>query len=108
MLTSKLKRPASPLSAPVSVEGLESRQLLHGGGFGRGFHGGGRGSSLSATIAFSEAPSAVQSGLTDLASADGVSAPTSDQTVYLGNSNGVESYTLIESGTGTVTRLTVD
>jgi hypothetical protein len=60
------------------------------------------------TIAFSQAPSAVQTGLTTLASTDGQAAPTSTQTVYLGNRNGVETYTLHYNTTGTSTSITVD
>ena len=37
-------------------------------------------------IQFSQAPSAVQSGLTTLASTDGLTAPAATDTVYLGNS----------------------
>jgi hypothetical protein len=87
-------------------EPLEGRQLLsgslhHGPGRG-GFAGGG------ATIEFSQAPSAVQSGLTSLAATDNVTAPAATDTVFLGNSNGVETYTVRETSAGTVTRLTVD
>jgi hypothetical protein len=60
------------------------------------------------TITFSQAPSAVQTGLTTLASTDGQAAPTSTQTVYLGNTNGVETYTLHDNTTGTSTSITVD
>jgi hypothetical protein len=60
------------------------------------------------TIQFSQAPSAVQSGLKSLASAQSLAAPTSSQTVYLGNSDGIETYSLVYSSSGSVTRLTVD
>ncbi|MDB5358448.1 MAG: hypothetical protein JWN24_4901 [Phycisphaerales bacterium] len=60
------------------------------------------------TITFSQAPSVVQTGLTTLASKDGLAAPTSTQTVHLSNSNGVESYTLDFTSTGTTTKITVD
>ncbi len=60
------------------------------------------------TIEFSQAPTAVQTGLTALASTDGLTAPTSTQIVYLGNRDGIESYTLDYSATGTTTRITVD
>lgn len=93
-----------PIS-PFSVETLESRRLLSASwGFGGGFGGGHRGQ----TIEFSQAPAAVQAGLTSLASTDKVAAPTSTQEVYLGNKNGVETYSIEETGTGTDTRLTVD
>lgn len=60
------------------------------------------------TIQFSQAPTAVQNGLKALASTDSLAAPTSTQTVYLGNSNGVETYTLHYTSSGTTTRITVD
>jgi hypothetical protein len=60
------------------------------------------------SIEFSQAPSAVQTGLDNLASTDKLAAPTSTQTVYLGNRNGVETYTIDISGTGTQSALTVD
>ncbi len=60
------------------------------------------------SIPFSQAPAAVQTGLKTLAATDNVTAPAATDTVYLGNSNGVESYTLISTSTGTVTRMTVD
>ncbi len=60
------------------------------------------------TITFSQAPLAVQTGLTKLAAADSLAAPTASQTVYLGNRDGIESYTLDYSSTGTVSRITVD
>lgn len=104
------------------IEGLEDRRLMsasgffgggggghHGGGFDGGPGGLGRGpGGQGSTILFSQAPSAVQSGLTALASTDGVTAPTSSSTVYLGNFNGIESYTVDVTSTGTDTRLTVD
>lgn len=60
------------------------------------------------TILFSQAPTAVQNGLDALAITDSLSAPTSTQKVYLGNSNGVETYTIEMTSAGTVSRLTVD
>ncbi len=65
-------------------------------------------STDGSTIEFSQAPTAVQTGLTTLASTDGLTAPTATQTVYLGNQDGIESYTLDYSTTGTTTRITVD
>jgi hypothetical protein len=86
--------------APSGMEPLESRQLLSG------MHGfGGR---VVHTIEFSQAPSPVQTGLNTLATNDNLSAPTATQKVFLGNSNGVELYTIDITGTGTDTRLTVD
>jgi hypothetical protein len=81
------------------LENLENRRLLSHG------HGGGH---LISSIEFDQAPAAVQAGLNDLATADNLSAPSATQTVYLGNSNGVETYSLRLTGTGTVTRITVD
>lgn len=99
--------------AVVSVfEPLESRQLLSAS-WGQGpivagpirgrFPGG-----ADNTIAFSLAPTAVQTGLDSLATADGLTDPTSTQLVTLGNSNGVETYSVTLDGTGTVSKLTVD
>jgi hypothetical protein len=94
----------------ILFEGLESRQLLsvspacagHGGG------GCGGGSGSAATIEFSQAPTAVQTGLTTLATSDGFAAPTSTTTVYLANTNGVEEYTIDETATGETAQLTVN
>src|SRR4051812_33925949 len=105
---------ATAISA-VRIEGLEDRCLMHGGpgGFGFGFAGGGFGNGgpglhVGRTIQFSQAPTAVQSGLKSLASTDNLTAPTATTTVILGNFNGVETYTIDINGTGTQTRLTVD
>jgi hypothetical protein len=101
-------------AAGIALESLENRVLLHHGfggfGFGGGgFGGGGFGQGLNA-IEFSQAPTAVQTGLDTLATTDGLTPPatTSTQTVYLGNRNGVETYTINLSGTGTQSILTVD
>jgi len=64
--------------------------------------------TLLDTIQFSQAPNAVQSGLKSLASSDSLTVPTSTQTVYLGNADGIETYTLIYTSSGTTTRITVD
>ena len=100
----------STTPVPAAIEALESRRLLsgsfhYGGSDGFGFEGHGHHAN---TIQFSQAPTAVQTGLDSLASKDGVTAPTSTQTVLLGNSRGVETYTVDITGTGTDTRLTVD
>jgi hypothetical protein len=63
---------------------------------------------LQDTITFSQAPAKVKSGLDALATTDSLAAPTSTQTVDLGNSNGVETYTIVMTSTGTTSRLTVD
>src|SRR5262245_27683871 len=79
--------------APALFETLESRQLLSacvGGGVGRG--------QVSA-IEFDQAPAAVQAGLNSLATTDNLSAPAATQLVYLGNSGGVETYTVDITGT---------
>ena len=83
------------------IEVLEDRRLLSGS-LGHG-HG-------TSTIEFDQAPTAVQAGLDALAAADNLTAPasTSTQDVYLRNVNGVESYTIDITGTGTNTELTVD
>lgn len=81
-----------------SLESLEGRRLLHGGG----------GAQVLSTIEFDQAPADIQAGLTALASADSLAAPTATQTLYLGNSNGVETYSLKYTADGTVTKITVD
>jgi hypothetical protein len=93
-------------------EQLEDRRLLSaswghvgGGQHGRGGEFGGRADN---TIAFSLAPSVVQTGLDSLATADGLTDPTSTTKVALGNANGVETYSVTLTGTGTVSKLTVD
>jgi len=68
---------------------------------------GDRGHILS-TIPFSEAPTAVQNGLTSLAGTDHLTSPTATDTVHLGNHNGVETYSLLITSTGTQTDITVD
>ena len=60
------------------------------------------------SIPFSEAPTAVQNGLTALASTDHLTAPTATDTVHLGNRNGVETYSLLITSTGTQADITVD
>lgn len=101
-------------ASAIAIESLENRVLLHHGFGGLGFGGGGNGGGgfgpgLS-TIEFSQAPAAVQTGLENLATADGLTPPTSTstQTVFLGNRNGIETYTIDISGTGTQSALTVD
>lgn len=107
------------------VDTLESRTLLSGfghfggfggdfgGGFGGGFgmfeHGDFEGAGrMLTTIQFNQTPAAVQTGLTTLANTDKLTAPTATQTVFLSNINGVESYTIDITSTGTDSRLTVD
>jgi hypothetical protein len=110
----RYRRPIPKVEPTVIIEPLEDRRLLSHGGFGFGGFGfgggggrGGFGRGLS-SVEFSQAPSKVQSGLDMLATADNLAAPTSTQTVYLGNQNGVETYTIDITGTGTQTALTVD
>lgn len=114
-VSSELQMRASDLlvASTSFIEGLESRRMLsashhtsilsHGGRDGGGHNGG-----AVAEIAFSLAPSAVQTGLTSLAATDNLTAPTATTEVYLGNKNGVETYSIKESGTGTTSTLTVD
>ncbi|HET6248714.1 MAG TPA: hypothetical protein VFE47_13510 [Tepidisphaeraceae bacterium] len=114
------KTPTNSVQAKISrawMEPLENRRLLHGFGFGfgfgghghdgGGFGGGGFGGNVS-SIEFSQAPTAVQTGLDNLATADNLTAPTATQTVQLGNRNGEETYTIDLIGTGTFSALTVD
>jgi hypothetical protein len=108
---------SSELHSAFTIESLENRMLFHGGfGFGGGgghegggFGDGGFGQNLN-TIEFSQAPTAVQTGLEHLATTDGLTPPTSTstQTVFLGNRNGVETFTIDLTGTGTQSALTVD
>ena len=103
-----MSRPAhrNQVGSDVGIERLEGRQLLSGShaacGFGRG------GAEPVSTIAFSLAPAAVQTGLDALATTDKLTAPTATTTVRLGNANGVETYSVTLTATGTVSRLTVD
>lgn len=94
-----------------NIESLENRVLFHHGfgGLGGGFGAGGLGHGLN-SIEFSQAPAAVQTGLESLATTDRLTPPTSTstQTVFLGNRNGVETYTIDINGTGTQSVLTVD
>jgi hypothetical protein len=94
------------VGSDVGMERLEGRQLLSGShaGFGFGRHG----AEPVTTIAFSLAPAAVQTGLDALATTDKLTAPTATTTVRLGNANGVETYSVTLTATGTVSRLTVD
>jgi sulfur transfer complex TusBCD TusB component (DsrH family) len=95
----------------VALEPLEDRRLLsasHGGHFGEHGFGGGPAGHGGSTIEFSLAPTVVQTGLNTLATADGLTDPTSTQRVVLNNVNGVETYSVTLNGTGTVSTLTVD
>lgn len=60
------------------------------------------------TLPFDETPMAVQMGLTTLAGNDGLSTPAITQNVRLGNANGIETYSIVETTTGTSSVLTVD
>lgn len=91
-----------------AFEILEARRLLSASAhaaFASGASGGGH---LGSTIEFGQAPAKVQAGLDALATADGLTDPTSTQTVYLSNVNGVERYSVDITGTGTTTILTVN
>jgi hypothetical protein len=108
LLNRKNRKPGRQLSAAAwrPIEILEGRRMLSASAhaaFGGGGHGG-----HSATIEFSQAPAAVQTGLDNLATADGLTDPTSTQTVYLSNVNGVERYSVDINGTGTQSILTVN
>ena len=96
--------------SPARFEPLEGRQMLSvtPAVHGHGDHPGGGPGGGSSTIAFSLTPAAVQTGLTALATTDGVADPTATTKVALGNQDGVETYSVTVSSTGTVTRLTVD
>ncbi len=96
-------------SGPIArFERLENRRLMSGGAHeGSGGDGGDHDLRLATTLLFSQAPTAVETGLTNLAAADHVSAPGANTTVVLGNSNGVETYSVAVGG-GPIKRLTVD
>lgn len=93
--------------SPFAVESLESRTLLSGSHGSLDF-GGGRFIGPVGAIDFSAAPAAVQAGLNALASTDGAAAPADTDAVFLGNSGGMETYSIKVTGTGTVSKLTVD
>ena len=93
--------------SPFAIEPLESRTLLSGSHGSLDF-GGGRFIGPVGAIDFSAAPAAVQTGLNALASTDNAAAPADTDTVFLGNSNGIETYSIKVTGTGTVSKLTVD
>jgi len=92
---------------PAMFERLEDRRLLSGS---HGIHSHGLHGIAGNTIEFSQAPAAVQAGLDTLVTNAGLTAPAADstQTVFLANRNGVETYKIDVTGTGTDTWLTVD
>ncbi len=93
----------------AAIESLEDRCLLSVShhGFG-GFGGFGGGWGHSSAILYSQAPAAVQSGFTDLATTDNLTLLTDSTTVYLGNRGGVETYTIDITANGVDNRLTVN
>jgi uncharacterized membrane protein YgcG len=91
-----LGRAVLPMIEPLEGRTLLSASILHSGG------------SQVKTIEFSQAPTAVQTGLDNLATSDNLTAPTATQTVTLSNVGGVEEYTIDITGTGTDSKLTVD
>lgn len=95
------QRAISRAACSMSLEPLEGRQLLsaaHHGHHGHALH----------TILFSQAPTSVQTGLDTDATNHSLADPTDSTQVILGNSNGVETYSVVISSTGATTRLTVD
>jgi hypothetical protein len=98
------ERPVGVNAARPAIEVLESRRLLSASS-----HAALAQDALAGnTIEFSQAPAAVQTGLDTLATKDGVTAPTSTQTVFLSNINGIERYSVDIASTGTDTVLTVN
>lgn len=65
-------------------------------------------SKTLSSIEFSQTPTAVQTGLDSLAMGDNLTAPTATQSVALGDSDGIETYSITLKGTGSRTTLTVD
>ena len=107
--------PDSPLNlinpaVAMMIESLEDRRLLSASFHRAGHHHGGDLNQSVNTVEFNQTPAAVQHGLDTLAIADGLAAPAADSTdtVLLGNSRGVETFTLDITSTGTDTKLTVD
>jgi hypothetical protein len=117
--------PSIAPSIPV-VEILEDRRLLSGSPFSSGpsfgsdagqsgfgprsfapesfandFPGGPR--STTSEISFSPLPTAIQTGLTNLASTDGDSPPTSTTEIHLGTEDGIETYTIDETNSSNLT-----
>jgi hypothetical protein len=92
------------------LEGLEGRQLLSAlPALSQPiFVIGAGGASAVKVIDFNQIPTAAQSGLDTLAGTDQLTAPTSTQPVTLGNSNGLDTYSVTLKGTGTSNTLTVD
>src|SRR5256885_1762107 len=102
----KRKTVFSGQAIPAMFEAMEDRRLFSA----HGLHAGHNGHALAgSTIEFSQLPVIVQSGLDTLATNAGLTAPATDstQTVFLGNKNGVETYMIDITGTGTDTWLTV-
>jgi len=93
-----------------TFEALENRELLsaahslisHGYDFSRFIP------HVASSIQYGQAPGAVQTGLTTLATNESTAAPTTTSTITLGNHNGTETYTTTVTGTGTSSQITVD
>jgi hypothetical protein len=105
-------KPSDSLVRPdfeFRLEPLEDRRLLSAS-----FHHGQIGGSgneqgqILNTIEFSQAPTAVQTGLDALATADSLADPGATQSVKLDDVDGVEIYSVTITGTGTTSTLTVD
>jgi hypothetical protein len=95
----------------LPLEALEGRKLLSGSFDHELFPFSAPFGHSGNTIQFDQAPSSVQGGLDTLATNGGFTAPdptTSTQTVFLRNSNGVETYTMYFGTTFPRTRYTVD
>ncbi|HVX86873.1 MAG TPA: hypothetical protein VH253_18970 [Phycisphaerae bacterium] len=116
----RIRRQRRPGHLPAGIEPLEERTLLsavHAMPFAAGF-GGNFGrfvrmpihlpGGMGAQVTFSQLSTAIQNGLTSLATTDNVTAPAATSVVALGNANGVETFTVFSTGTGTRTALTVD
>lgn len=89
-----------------TMESLEPRLVFAAGGSG----GAAGTNQIVTTIQFDLAPAAVQAGLGALAISSGLRAPssTSNQLIRLGNSAGLETFTLDIKGSGGKIKLTVD
>ena len=105
-----MRRVRSSASTRTPIfEPLEDRRLYSATpGADCGPAAGGFGGASAASLQFSLTPAAVQIGLETLAATDNLTAPAATDKVQLGNSSGVETYSVTITSTGTVSTLTVD
>lgn len=104
------RRSIGPVSRRIYsvIEVLEDRRLLSAGPTPPAGGGQPQDGPPPPSITFSLAPIAVKNGLDALAVVDHVSAPAANQPVFLGNANGIETYTFDIKSASSDTKLTVD